>query len=103
MKNMVSVENEGRARTQRRMNIKEIFAIDVVVGEVSEMYFVERHLGRVVDVDEAREEREQDDSYEDVVAPLGDFLGLLLREGLVGEEHVEAELLFLLEERKERR
>lgn len=75
-------------RTERRVDIEEVLAVDVVVGEMSKVDFIEGHRGRVVNQVVAREEGQEDDRDEDRPAPLGELGRLRLREGLVEVEHV---------------
>lgn len=78
---------EGRC-TKRRVNVEEVLAIDVVVGKMAKMHFIEGHLRRVLDQVVASEEGQDDDGEQDRQAILGQMRGRRLRERLILVEHV---------------
>ncbi len=49
------MEGEGRC-TKRRVDVEEVLAVDVVVGKMAKMHFIEGHLRRVLDQVVASEE-----------------------------------------------
>jgi hypothetical protein len=70
------------------VDVEKVLAIDVVVGKVTKMDFIERHLRGMVDHVVAGEEREEDYREEDRRPVLGELRRLRLREGLILVEHV---------------
>lgn len=81
-------ERGGALHTERRVDVKEVLAINIIVGEMTEMHFIKGHLRWKMDHVVSREEREDDDAQQNGPAPLGDLGRLWLRKGLVEEKHV---------------
>jgi len=79
------------------MDVKKVLAIDVIVGKMAKMHFIEGHLSGMGDTIVSGKEGEEDYGEQHWQAPFGPLWRLGLRKWFVLVEHVVSQRWFVLE------
>lgn len=94
--NEVASQGE-KVLAERRMDVKKVLAIDVIVGKMAKMHFIEGHLSGMGDTIVSGKEGEEDYGEQHWQAPFGPLWRLGLRKWFVLVEHVVSQRWFVLE------